>query len=342
MPQTLILGTTALLAVVVVHELGHLLAGIAVGFRFSFFAIGPLRIERTGSGTFRIGLNREPAFFGGAAATVPHRTDALRLRFAVVVGAGPVASLALTIVAATALYLAPGGTPALRILWSWLRLLSGLLFVATSLPTSFGGLASDGLRFFRLLRPGPMCDRELALLTLYAWQFSGTRPHSWDGALIARGLSVRDGSVFECQMHLFSYLHAIDTGNIEVAHESIKSALAVNSVPRSVRNECLFEGAFLAAAHLHDPNAARFLLGQVPPTGRGTVTSERLRAEGALALVESDVVTAERLLAEALSSCPGWATGPREWLTGMLAGIAKGEQNRRLTPGSTGLATLAG
>ena len=47
------LGLFAAWLCLFVHELGHLVAGMAVGFRFQLLTLGPLRIERGSDGRLR-------------------------------------------------------------------------------------------------------------------------------------------------------------------------------------------------------------------------------------------------------------------------------------------------
>lgn len=309
-----------------IHELGHLVAGLLVGFDFSLFIVGPVLVERTPSGTLRLGWNRTPAFFGGMAATYPKTNHRLRARFAAVVAGGPVASLLLAIAAATALHIVPGSFPLVRVELGWLRLLSALVFVGTSVPVPSGAFVSDGLRFLRITRGGPHGDRELALITLACSQLTGVRPRDWDESLICRALKLRDGSIFECQMHLYSYLHAVDSGAIPEAAGSIGSALAlVPSVPDFLKADCLLEAAYFESTYSGRPSHARTLLARVPRRAYGVLESDRLRALGALAIAERDFSSARTLLRRALSCSPMWASGPKAWLARHLASIPSEE-----------------
>jgi hypothetical protein len=81
------------------HELGHLLAGIKVGFIPYLFAVGPLRIDREEQGKYRVTWNRTVSLWGGAVAILPpsdYRTRAELLRdFAFIIAAGPIMSLSI-------------------------------------------------------------------------------------------------------------------------------------------------------------------------------------------------------------------------------------------------------
>jgi hypothetical protein len=55
-------GVVALLLVIVVHELGHAVAGVAQGLRLKWLAVGPVMLELSGRRRLR------PSPLGGAAA----------------------------------------------------------------------------------------------------------------------------------------------------------------------------------------------------------------------------------------------------------------------------------
>jgi len=315
-PTSLLLGVGAAILALTVHELGHLVAGLAVGFRFSLFAIGPLLVERTPAGGIRLAWNRVPSFFGGVAGTLPTSAEGLRGRFAVVALGGPLASALLALAAHGVLAWLVPSHGWLRVSWSWVRLLSAAVFIGTVLPLPNGSFVTDGLRLIRILKPGPGGDREVSLLSLAALEQGGVRPREWDASLIERGLGVRDGSIFECQLHLHAYMRALDSGMLDSARASLDMARSLR-VPQFLRAPCLVEAAYFEAAHHGDPKRARELLDQVRPGTYGVLAADRLRAEAAIAVAEGDTRTANEKISAALEKSPAWAAGPRAWLAAL-------------------------
>lgn len=317
----ILLGIAAAWLCLVVHELGHLAAGLAAGFRFRLFVLGPLMIERGPAGRIHLAWNRDPALFGGVAGTLPTRTDGLRPRFAAVCAGGPVASLLLALAAAAALPMLAGSHRLLAFELKWIRLISAGVFLFNAVPIPNGPFVSDGMRLLRILGRGPVADRELALLTLTALQSGGVRPRAWDGSLILAGLAVRDGSMFECQFHLWSYAHQLDLGRFDEAGAALDRALAL--APRTVaalRAQCALESAFFEAAHRRRPEVARAALERVPRHAPFVTESDRLRAAAAVALAEGRARDAADLVRRALACAPLQAAGERAWLEELGAG----------------------
>lgn len=93
------------------HELGHLLAAWAVGFRFHEMNVGPFTLsERPGGGwAFRFDVGRI-LMAGGYLQAIPTTTKDLRMNWILVAVAGPAASLFLAMIGFLAL-LSLAGTP---------------------------------------------------------------------------------------------------------------------------------------------------------------------------------------------------------------------------------------
>lgn len=72
----------------VIHELGHLIAGLCVGFRCRSFRVGPVLVDRSLRGSFYRGPG---AVVQGVAELVPVVTDKLARRGVAMVAGGPAA-----------------------------------------------------------------------------------------------------------------------------------------------------------------------------------------------------------------------------------------------------------
>jgi hypothetical protein len=149
------------MVVVPIHELGHLIAGLSMGFRFEKFVLGPVGIKRNPAGKLRFYLEKNPALWGGCAATVPTRHyDNIHDRFARILIAGPIMSLLVGIVMLTLF----------SITKSFLLLLAGAMSfgigMATLIPMRAGVFYSDGGRWLRIKRKGPEAEIEIAIINI--------------------------------------------------------------------------------------------------------------------------------------------------------------------------------
>ena len=152
----------AYVAVVLTHELGHAIAGLASDFRVAFLYMGPLRVEWPRGRPVRLELNHRLSLWGGAVVVLPRSYPSgdnlgpFRMRMLAMFAAGPGASivvglLALGVSLATQTFPRESFGSGL----SWLQLLALMsLFVGIGqvIPLKIGDQRSDGLRVLRLLR----------------------------------------------------------------------------------------------------------------------------------------------------------------------------------------------
>lgn len=160
-----ILLFTGLMAALAVHELGHLLTGLAQGFRFELFVVFLLGIKRTEKG-IRVYLNKDFGYMGGVAATVPITASPHnRKKLAYTVAAGPLTSL---LFAGICLIFVLYTKNVLWTFWLVAGATSLSLFFATTLPYKSGIFFTDRARFQRLISKGPEGKAEEAMLELIA------------------------------------------------------------------------------------------------------------------------------------------------------------------------------
>jgi hypothetical protein len=159
------LTMVAILFAMAIHELGHLLAGMAQGFRFELYVVGPLGIKRE-QGKIKVYLNKNVAMMGGIAATIPtsqHPDN--RKRFARLILAGPLTSLIYGLICIGVAYFS-------LTLTAFFLYVTGAcsiaLFLATTLPTKTGIYFTDRARYFRMISKGKEGDSEEALLQIIA------------------------------------------------------------------------------------------------------------------------------------------------------------------------------
>ncbi|OGX91364.1 hypothetical protein BEN49_05065 [Hymenobacter coccineus] len=150
----------AWLLAVLLHELGHVLAGQTQRFQFRWLAVGPLLWKRE-AGRLRLVWNKSLNLAGGMALCLPPNADDLRRRFMVFAAGGPLGSAAWAAVALGTYALLPVATSAVgQVLAGALAAsggISALLALLTLIPAHVGGFYSDGGRLLHLgraMRPG--------------------------------------------------------------------------------------------------------------------------------------------------------------------------------------------
>lgn len=76
------------------HELGHVLTGLMVGFRFHLFVAGPLGVKRDENDRVVVYFEKDISLWGGMAATLPKEADQCNYKkFGRVLLGGPLASI---------------------------------------------------------------------------------------------------------------------------------------------------------------------------------------------------------------------------------------------------------
>lgn len=329
-PLSLIGGSLVLLVLTLVaHELGHLLGGWLVGFRFMLFIVGPLKVVREGT-AIRVRLNKDLSLYGGVASAMPTDDRDLARRTAIVILGGPLTSLALGVLS---LALAAWAYGALAVESSLSQLtffafLFGItnlaIFVTTMIPGKTSGFDTDGAQLLDLWRGGHRAERRWLIVALSAVSIDGVRPRNWNPTQIERLLELREGQVEDVMTNLFGFYYALDRGEVARAGEHIDLCLQqADGFPEAVRPMLYAEAAYFTAHHRQDAVAARHLLQSA--SGGMTEAHTRLRAEAAVLLAEGRFVeSAEKARAGLAQAEKSWdkggAAAEKEWLAELLQG----------------------
>lgn len=278
MALSLGIGVVSLIVAVLVHELGHVIAGYLVGLRVARVHLGPVEIRDHGRPRVRLVRSLQAGVvlvpFDRATALGP-----LRWGLIVSTAAGPLLGL----VSGAALFALAGG---LRLgdplsVTQAIAQMSVILGVLNFLPLRSGEQLADGRRLFSLLVRNRECGRILAATLMLTEAMSGRRPREWDRSLLA----VMERSPDDVFARLVLYEAAIDRGEIEEAGRHLDAAVALRKVTWTAADAILFtEAAYYAARHRSDARAARALLGLAD--GGGVVDYMRARAEAAVLCAE--------------------------------------------------------
>lgn len=154
-------------AAVLVHESGHLLAGLIVGFRVDHMRVGPLLFRPP----LRVSVQRHNLYgFAAHAQVVPFGSEGLRYKMLVFALGGVSANLL-------------SGALAVWLYWQmeqavfgYYAVLSLLMGVFNLVPFTQRVAISDGKRAWMLLFDRPEGDRWLAMIRLSTDMLQGTLP----------------------------------------------------------------------------------------------------------------------------------------------------------------------
>ncbi len=146
---------------ILLHELGHLLAGLVQGFKLQLFVVAFLGIKRVDDKVVFY-FNKDLQFFGGIAATSPQKiTNFLKKQFAYILIAGPLSSLVFGLIF---LFLFKTTDSIFNPSIGIIGIISSGLFLATTLPSKSGVFFTDRKRMQRLLDKGRVGEIEYSFL----------------------------------------------------------------------------------------------------------------------------------------------------------------------------------
>ncbi len=274
-----------------IHELGHVVSGLCVGFRLQSLRVGPLLLGRP----FRVSLYRGPgAVVNGVAELIPVAADKLAWRGVAMVLGGPVANFLSAIV--------------VLLLPFPITVFSGC-FVAFSLVNCANDLfpyesrlgVSDGKRIWMLLREPDRGERWLALLHLGGELNDGALPESLSAVFLAKAIAVRDESADTVTAHAIAFSAAFHQHKDSDAAQLLETSLAYSNHAKPVLREALMSEAavFQARRRKRADLADQWLAGIPDQTQHRWFRS---RAEAAILEAKGDVGGAMKKLAETESA----------------------------------------
>jgi hypothetical protein len=285
-------------SVTAIHELGHLIVGVCVGFRCRSLFLGPLQFNAP----FRIGFNPDPrSWWHGGVTLVPVKPDRLRAGAIAMVFAGPAANL----LSGLAVLLLPYPKGIFSGLFIVASLVAGVieLFLPVRGPT----FVFDGRRIWMLLWDRARGERWLALMKLIADAREGVPPELMSAGLLAQATAVRDDSADTVIAYAFAYSAAFHQHHDVEAGQMLDVALryAGHAAP-ATREGLMSDAAVFQARRRKRPDLAEQWLAAIPVNtphrwfrARAEAAILEARGDGAgalakLAEVEAAILTSPR------------------------------------------------
>ena len=261
----ILLFIVALSVAVLIHELGHLTAGLLLGFRFSRISVGPFAVHLE-HGRMRISFLRELTALG---YTGMHADTVIRLRhrFLVYAIAGPAANLITVPFAALfANHTWFAAThPSSLSFTAQLSMISILLSAVSLLPLPMGATTfTDGFRIATLLKGSRRTRRLLSICAVGVQQQNGTRPKYWRQTWLKAASSVPDDTIDDFWGNCLAYISASARNDQQLASLRLERCLMVSRLlTHSLRDLAAQEAAIFSAWVRRDPLVAEKWLAQI-------------------------------------------------------------------------------
>lgn len=218
-----------LFAVIVVHEIGHLVSGLVAGFRFVSIQFGPLRIDSP----FRVSF-RSLSKTGGSGFIhmIPCTSQKLRSRALLLCAAGPFADL----LAGTILLLYRGHSFHGAELFAGFSILTG---AGNLVPFRRLSVTSDGKRILSILRNDHQTERFLSLLQLTAELRNGTAFEDLPKDFLANVTAFKDDSQYTVAGYALAYSAAWYGQSADEAAQLLETCLEYSAFTSSEMREAL-------------------------------------------------------------------------------------------------------
>jgi hypothetical protein len=296
-----LVGLLIAFSVTAIHELGHLIVGVCVGFRYSSMFLGPLQFNTP----FRVAFNPDPrSWWHGGVTLVPDRPDRLCAGAIAMVLAGPAANL----LTGGAALLLPG--PKGVFSWLFIGASLGAGVIELFLPIRGPTFVFDGRRIWMLLRDRERGERWLALMKLVADAREGVPPELLSAGVLAQATAVHDASADTVLAHAFAYSAAFHQHLDAEAGQMLEVALryAGHAVP-ATREGLMSDAAVFQARRRKRPDLAEQWLAGIPADTRHQWF--RSRAEAAILEARGDAAGALGKLADVEAVILAFPTSPQ-------------------------------
>jgi len=243
------------LLAIAVHECGHLLAGLSLGFRCRGIRVGRFKIDQR----FRVSRERDSASaILGSAVMIPQHWENIRLRETLMLLAGPLASFL-------------SGYAALPLLTDH-SLISGafvgvsFFFAAVNiLPLAVTSQLTDGARIWMLMFNRARAERYLAILRLTDEIDRGVPVESLSPSDLEHATVLRDETPDTAWAHTLAFLAAYSQDDNVRAGEFLETAFKYSGYAGpSERERLALQAALFQATRRGRIDLAKQWLADVP------------------------------------------------------------------------------
>jgi hypothetical protein len=228
-PALLIGFVPALYLAVLVHELGHVAAGLSVGLELRSLMVGAFLLTREAKG-WKMRFTPRRILAGGLASMVPKSSNRLADRYIRLVLGGPVASVLLLVATLILIRIFPDNS-ALHVL----LVVDCLIAVSAVIPYTLRSHSSDAKVIQLLLQHGPAAERLAAALYIIALDTQQVEPRDWPRELVDKMSIPTEDQSFLISAISIRHCVAVDSGDTGQIAETIESALSVKHDRADIR-----------------------------------------------------------------------------------------------------------
>jgi len=230
---------------VAVHEAGHFLAGLVVGFRLHSMRVGPVSLVRE-SGKWRVTARRN--MMDGLTAMEIVRLPRLHQRMFTYVAAGPASSIGVALVALVVLAAAKPGPSWLGLTLASLAFFSLVIAVTNLWPHTTRGMLNDGARLRLLMRAPKRTRRWFAINALLMQAGEGLRPRQWNRRWLRCASELQDNSADALSANWLAFVAWSDENNQARAATHLERCLElIGLAAPDVRELLILEAAIFTA-----------------------------------------------------------------------------------------------
>jgi len=275
---------------ILIHELGHLVAGLLVGEHFDSIRVGPIQVNRT----WKVSWHWTPrAVVTGATSAFAVNRSGIRWKLFFSTLAGPATNIAASVLVFEVMPRYGSKYEAISMLFV---LVSGFIGVVNLFAgEEQHGTMPDGLRLWVLLFDKRRRERLFSILMLIADVKQGKKIECLDAYGSGEGLQVRDGSAQQVVTNWVAFMQA---NRGESGSQYLENCLAASSaVGPGFRNLLILEAARFQATQRKKCDLAREWLALADST---EPSFQRFFAEAVILQHENQLQQAMAVVEDAL------------------------------------------
>jgi len=295
---------------ILIHELGHLIAGLINRFEFNYLVVGPVKISKGKKG-FKLNFSGLRTLqMGGLASLIPADEINLQKRYLWMIAGGPLANMLQAVVFFIVIVLLSEQTISFLLdkflftsfVWP------ALLFLPSSIiPFTTGGFTNDSAKMWLLWKGTKRAQWHLQWVLLTGSLYEGCTPGQLDAAQLQTLQNTAENGMEKFVASNFFYDFHMENGDYPQAAAALTVGLSsVQADPKIVFTPlALLDAAYFASQINQDATTARAWLDIARKDYRrksAVVPRESmLRAEAAVLAAEGEFTKAYEKAAEAIT-----------------------------------------